>query len=129
MEKFYILYSLQLLAYIIVFFIQRNQIKSVKEKFDAIDAYFKIFKIDEVNKYVELSKEKAELVAFAQIKREYQDHEAEFGRKYNQMFTFLMDSLRVSSKEEIELVLNTALFLTKDEFIEKGIFLGKNTDV
>lgn len=44
------------------------------------------------------------------------------------MFTFLMDALRQSSKEEIEHVLNTALFLTKDEFIEKGIFLGKNSD-
>ena len=72
----------------------------MQNKFDSVERFFKIFELDTVEQYVKLSREKEKLAAFADVKRQYQDHEAKFGREYNEMFTYIMDELMKLPHEE-----------------------------
>jgi hypothetical protein len=97
---YYGLFIIQIIVYMIVFFIQREQIKSIKSKFENAEKFMNIFNIDTVNEYVDLSTKKERLSAFMQVKRQYQDHEAQFGSEYNELFNVVVALLYAIPKKE-----------------------------
>lgn len=57
--------GLYTIVYVIIFFIQKSQIKKTKEINEAMKSFMEIFKVDEVKKYVELKDE----MAIMQVKK------------------------------------------------------------
>jgi len=139
MDQYYpvIIQGVFLTVYIIVFIIQKTQIKSLKETNQSMKTFMDIFKVDEVKKYVELTSENSKMKAINLIKEEGKLSEiiekvvkeqeqyivnlktSQMKEELIELLDLTFDDLKNKSKEEREEILNTKLPKSKRHFTDK----------
>lgn len=129
--------GLYTLVYIIVFFIQRSQIKSNNDIINSMKSFIEIFKIDEVKRFVRMKEETLKMamdkftheqgVEFAKDKegyiekllnKELKNTANEFQKKYDEVCECTYNLiLKLPSEKRIEFI-NENLPLSKEDFLE-----------
>lgn len=124
------------IIYVIVFVIQRSQIKQTKEINESMKSFMDIFKIDEVKKYVEMKEERIKLqvehmlsnneqiletsrrVTNENIDKLKEIYFGQMGEEHMELVEFTIEVIRAHSKEKRESLINRGLPLTKRYFLE-----------